>query len=368
MEIVGLFFLNIINKNKNKKMKRNFAKKISAINVLALLIAAVAPFVSFNETKAANLATAYVKLDRLRASTETGGTICARPTTASTEASVQITFPAGFVLNATAANWTTSTTNLPSGTSAWAGIGTATAVSGQVVTFPSGELAVGTTYCFNFSETSTLTNGAAGNDQLGTISTRDGALSTIDSANYALSIVSDDQIVVSAVVPPIFSFALDGNADSFTGNLSSSSVTSTSGRTASIATNANNGWVTWVKSANSGLNSASISAAINTAGSLDDAPTDVSGTTGYVLDVDVTTDSAQGVGVVSQAAGYGAEYNGVGANSGGTLSSTFQAIAASNGTTGGDVLTLTERARVTAVQPAANDYTDTLTVIAAGRF
>jgi hypothetical protein len=349
-------------------MKRNFVKKISAINALALLIAASAPFVSYNEANAANLGMTSVNLDRLKAATTTGGTVCAKPTTASTEASVQVTFPAGFTVNATAANWTTTTTNLPSGTSAWPGIGTATAAVGQVVTFPSTDLTIGTTYCFNFNATTTLTNSVAGNDKLGTVATRDAALATIDSANYALSIVSDDQIVVNAIVPPSFSFSLSGNTDAFTGNLSSSSVVSTTGRTASIATNASNGWVTWVKSANAGLKSTLIGASVATAGSLDDAPTDLSGTTGYALDVDVTTDSAQGVGTVTQAAGYGAEYNGVGATSGGTLSSDFQAVAASNGTTGGDVLTLTERAKVSAVQPAANDYTDTLTVISAGRF
>lgn len=343
-------------------------KKISAINVMALLIVAMAPFVSMYEANAANLTMAYVKLDRLRASTTTGGTVCARPATASTEASVQVAFPAGFTVNSTAANWTTTTTNLPSGTTPWVGIGTASNVTGQTVTFPSGELVVGTTYCFNFSGSTTLTNAAAGNDRVGSITTRDAGALNIDSANYAVSIVSDDQIVVSAVVPPSFSFALSGNTDAFTGNLSTSAVTSTTGRTASISTNANNGWVAWVRSSNAGLNSASTGASITTAGALDDTPTDASATTGYVLDVDITTDSAQGTGTVSQAAGYGAEYNGVGANSGGTLSTIFQAIAASSGTTGGDVLTLTERARVTAVQPAANDYTDTLTVIAAGRF
>jgi len=343
-------------------------QKISTVKVLAMLVAVVAPLIAYNEASAANLATAYVKLDRLRATTTTGGTVCARPTTVATEASVQVTFPAGFTLNTTAANWTTTTTNLPSGTSAWPGIGTATAVAGQVATFPSTDLTVGTTYCFNFDGVATLTNATAGNDKVGTITTRDSVPATIDNASFALSIVSDDQIVVTAVVPPIFSFALSGNTDAFTGNLSPSAVTSTSGRTATVATNANNGWVTWVKSANAGLNSAVTGASIATAGTLNDTPTDLSGTTGYALDVDVTTDSATGTGVVSQGAAYGAEYNGVGANSGGTLSSTFQAIASSTGTTDGDVLTLTERARVTAVQAAANDYTDTLTVIAAGRF
>jgi hypothetical protein len=90
--------------------------------------------------------------------------------------------------------------------------------------------------------------------------------------------------------------------------------------------------------------------------------------TGYVLDTNITTDSATGTGTVSQAAGYGAEYNGTNSTSGGALSTTFQPIAAANGTTDGDVLTLIERAKITAVQAAATDYTDTLTVVAAGRF
>jgi len=190
---------------------------------------------------------------------------------------------------------------------------------------------------------------------------------TIDSASYSLSIVSNDQIVVTATVPPTFSFSLSANADTFTSNLSTT-TTSTNGRTATVATNAAAGWVAWVKSANAGLNSAGTGASIATAGSVDNSPTDLASTTGYVLDVDVTTDSGTGTGTVSQASNYGAEYNGTNATSGGTLSTTFQPIAAANGTTDGDVLTLTERAKISAVQAAANDYTDTLTVVAAGRF
>jgi len=87
----------------------------------------------------------------------------------------------------------------------------------------------------------------------------------------------------------------------------------------------------------------------------------------YLADY-VTTDSGTGDGTVTQAAGYGAEYNGTNTTSGGALSTTFQPIAASSGTTDGDVLTLIERAKVTAVQAAASDYTDTLTIVAAGRF
>ena len=166
---------------------------------------------------------------------------------------------------------------------------------------------------------------------------------------------------------PSLLLSLSGNTDSFTGNLSTTTA-STSGRTVTIATNAASGWVAWVKSANAALNSASTGASIATAGSVDNSPTDLASATGYVLDVNVTSDSATGTGTVSQASNYGAEYNGTNSTSGGTLSTSFQPIAASDGTTDGDVLTLIERAKISAVQAAATDYTDTLTVVAAGRF
>jgi hypothetical protein len=349
------------------RMQKDFLRNISALNVSLMLFALVLPMLSASSAEAAGFQQASVRLDRLKASTATGGTVCAKPATVATEADVQVVFPTGFTVNGTASNWTVTTTGLPSGATAWPGAGTATAVSGQTVTFPSGDLTVGTLYCFNFSGINTLTNGTAGNDKAGSITTRTSAPAAIDASSYALSIVSDDQIVVSATVPPTFSFSLSGNTDAFTSDLSTS-TTSTAGRTVTIATNAANGWVAWVKSANAGLNSATTGASIATAGTVDNSPTDLSSTTGYVLDVDVTADSATGTGSVSQAAGYGAEYNGTNVTSGGALSTSFQPIAAASGTTDGDVLTLTERAKISAVQPAAADYTDTLTVVAAGRF
>lgn len=343
-------------------------RPISILNLAAIVAVSAVQVVLFAlPAKAGNFEQIYVRLDRLAASTTTGGTVCAQADTVGTEADVQVVFPTGFTVNTTASNWTVTTTNLPSGATAWPSIATATAVSGQTVTFPSGDLVVSTLYCFNFSGTSTLTNATAGDDKTGTITTRTSGPATIDSSSYALSIVSDDQIVVTATVPATFSFALSGNTDTFTGNLSTT-TTSTSGRTVTIATNAASGWVAWVKSANAALNSASTGASIATAGSVDNAPTDLASSTGYVLDVNVTSDSGTGTGTVSQASNYGAEYNGTNTTSGGTLSTTFQPIAASDGTTDGDVLTLIERAKISAVQAAATDYTDTLTVVAAGRF
>ncbi len=343
-------------------------KRLAFANILSLVLGLLAPLFMANQAQAGVFNQAYVRLDRMKASTTTGGLICANPSTSSTEADVQVTFPTGFTVNGTASNWTVTTSNLPSGATAWAGIGTATAVSSQTVTFPSSDLSTGTLYCFNFASSSTLTTGTSGSDKTGTITTRTGGASTIDSTTYATAVVSDDQIVVSATVPALLNFALSGNTDSFSSDLSSSSVISTSGRTVTIGTNAQDGWIAWVKSLNAGLTSATASSTINTAGSVDNSPTDLASNTGYVLDVDITTDSGTGTGTVTQASGYGAEYNGTNSTSGGTLSSTFQPIAASDGTTDGDVLTLTERAKVSAIQAAAGDYTDTLTVVAAGRF
>lgn len=356
-------------------MSATVIRPISLLNLSALLAVSVFQLFFWSIpafADAANFQQIYVRPDRLKASTATTGLICAQPqTTSAANVDVQIAFPTGFTVSTTAGNWTVTTTNLPSGATAWPGIAAATpTISSQTVTFTYASnqtLTAGTLYCFNWSSTAALTTSTAGNDKTGTITTRTTAAATLDTAQYALSIVSDDQIVVTASVPATFSFALSGNTDTFTGSLSTT-TTSTSGRTVTIATNAASGWVAWVKSANAALNSVSTAASIPTAGSVDNTPTDLASATGYVLDVNITTDSGTGTGTVSQASNYGAEYNGTNTTSGGTLSTTFQPIAASNGTTDGDVLTLIERAKITAVQAAATDYTDTLTVVAAGRF
>ena len=143
--------------------------KFSALQLLSLLFLLGLPFVFVSISQAANLEVAYVRLDRLAASIATGGTVCAQAETVGTEVDVQVVFPTGFTVNSTPGNWTVTTTNLPSGATAWPVIGTATAVSSQTVTFPSTDLTISTLYCFNFTGTSTLTTSTAGNDKFGSI-------------------------------------------------------------------------------------------------------------------------------------------------------------------------------------------------------
>lgn len=355
------------------KLQKKILGELSAINILVLLfVFFVAPFINYNNQKAeasASLRGAIMRLDRMGASAALSGTACSKvsdPATSGTEGKVVLTFPTGFTINSTVGNfaintapnssWPTTGTTAP-----WPGMGTtAMAISGTAVTLVSSDL--GSTapwYCFNFTGTSSTNTATPANDLTGTITTQTGASATIDSATYATSIVAtnNDQITVTATVPPTFTFLLSGTADTFTSNLSTTTA-STSGKTLTVATNAANGWTAWVKSTNAGLTSAAAATTIATAGSIDGSPTDLAGTTGYVLDVDTGTGTPTIAG----------EYNGGNATSGGTLSTSFQQIASGAAPTATDTVTLIERAKITASQKAANDYTDTLTVVAAGLY
>lgn len=356
-------------------MKIHQINKIFVASVLLVTVAA--PIALYQRVSAAPFSEAYIRLDRMTATTATGGRVCADPVTVATEASVQVTFPTtaatDYTVNATAGNWTVTTTGLDAGQTAWPGIGTASTVSGKTVTFPSGDLTVGTLYCFNFSGTNTLTTSSAGlNESVRpSITTRTGTPTNIDSTTVDLHIITNDQVVVTGTVPPSFSFTLSGNTDSFTTDLSTSSVVSTSGRNVTITTNAPNGWIVWARDLNNNgsgrgsLQSALAgnyriagAAAVGTA-----SRTLTPGSEDYGLGVTINTDAALGGTVTLDAA-----YDGTSTKAG-TLDPTgYRPIATASGTANGDIISLTERATIAGQTPAAADYTDTLTVIGAGRF
>jgi hypothetical protein len=262
-------------------------------------------------------------------------------------------------VNGTASNWTVTTTSLPTGATAWPGIGTATAVSSQTVTFPSTDLSTSTLYCFNFASSSTLTTSSAGNDKTGTIVTRTGAAATIDSIGYATSIISNDQIVVTATVPSTFTFSLSGNTAAL-GTITTSGANSATAITATVSTNANNGWLAWVKSDNAALSSASTSDTIPSASWTTGSGNvvDLSSTDGYVLDVNTGTGSPT----------VATEYDGNNTSKGGNLATSFKQIASATTPVSGNTVDLVVRARASATDKAATDYTDTLTVTASGQF
>lgn len=322
---------------------------------------------------AAALTQVMVRFDRMKASTFTSGMVCAKPSSTATEGKVKVTFPTGFTASATVGDWTVDTTvtsNWPSGGTAWPGINTATAASGQDVTFPSSDLTAGTLYCFNWTNTSAALQqpSSIGSSEIGSVTTQTSVPADIDTAQFATATITDDQIVVTATVPPVFTFALSGTSDTL-GTMSTGSVAhSPTPRTATVGTNAKNGWSIWAKSAaaNGGLTSASASYTIpstcNAGTQVGTNSTLGSGTEGY--NTGITGSHASGTGSITVSS----VFDGGSTSKGGGLCGTLQTLATSNGTASADVLTLTNNVAISNATSAATDYTDTITVVGAGLF
>ena len=330
---------------------------------LAAAVSLALPLANSGVAHAGTLSQVFVRFDRMQVSTATTGTVCADPATTGTEANVQVVFPTGYTLGA-AGTFTVNTTNLawPTGGTAWLGIGTATNVTSQTVTFPSSDLTVGTLYCFNWINSAAVSiSSTPSSSNSGSVTTQTSVPATIDSATYNTASVSNDQITVSATVPSTFSFALSGNTDAL-GTLSTGSVTtSPTPRTATVNTNAKNGWMVWAKDANTGLNSTTASATIasTTPGS---NSTLSAGTAGY--NTGITSAQTSGTGTITVAA----PFVGTSTGQGGGLDTSLRTLASSDGTANNAVLTIKNNAAISATTAAASDYTDTITVVGAGLF
>ncbi len=354
------------------KKKIDNVKKLHILLVVSFVFSVVISPLVTNNVFAASLTQSFVRFDRMKISTATTGTVCAMPSTASTEANVVVTFPPSYTLGA-AGTFTVNTTNLawPSGGTVWPGIATATNVTAQAVTFPSTDLTVGTLYCFNWTNSAAVTtSGSATSSNPGTITTNTSVPAQIDTASYSTATIADDQIVVTATVPQVFSFALSGNTDPLCWLDTETVKTSVSPITVTINTNAKNGWQVWAKSAYQGLCSPSLNTC--TVGTpTTNLPTTatgsnrtlVAGTADY--NTGVTTAQTSGSGVLTTAAAF----VGTGTGQGGGLSATaLQSLVSSTGTANGAVLTLKNNVAISPITPAAADYTDTITVIGAGLF
>lgn len=359
-------FLKFVKLNKYNLLRLSVA--------LVLLLGSLESFIFPSPANAA-AATGYLQLDRMKANTATGGSVCIKPTTSETTVrQLAISFADGsgtgsstsFAVNSTAANWTWDTTSIPSGTTAFPGTATTSTVSSGTVTFivtADQALSNANTYCLHFTGTSTLTTPtSAGTNFTGTIALKDngGVTLTNESVNYATAIVSNDQISVTGTVTSTFSFALGGNSAALGTIATASNGTSASAVTATVSTNANNGWIAWVESANAALSSSSTGDSIPSAAFTSGAGNivDLSSSTGYVLDVNTGTNSPT----------IATEYDGNTTAKGGNLATTFKQIASQAAPASGSTFDMVVRARASATNKAASDYADTLTVTAAGQF
>lgn len=352
----------------------SFKRRLSLFSVLALLL----QLVWLSDASAGTFSKALVRFDRMKASQATTGTVCFAPTLTTAIASVQVAFPANFSTSTTTGNWTVSTTNLawPSGASGLTNVGTAnnvTGATGGTVTFPvspSFTPTAGNLYCFNWTNTAAVTQpSGAASSQSGTITSRDSVPATIDSGSFATattqSSTPNDQISVSASINPTFTFALANTTDNL-GTLTTGSVsTSPTPPTATINTNAKNGWVAWANDTNTGLKSAqaaNYTIPSNYSGGTGSNTTLSAGTEGYNLGA--TSSQTGGTGTITVAAAF----VGTSAGQGGGLGPLLQIIASSTGTANNAVLTLKNNAAIRADTPAATDYSDVETIIAAGLF
>lgn len=344
-------------------------KIIALVAVLALISQFLVPFLQL--AGAASLTDSYIRLDRMRVSTSNINTLVVFTVpagNAATEDRVAVTFPSSTYITVGGAP-TVLATGCPAGTTALPGTLSA-AAAGQVVTVTGvTNLSASTSYCFFINSGISTTATAIPNTPVAegatTIETKSDATTVVDSTVVGIKTVSDDRVVVNATVPPYLQLALSGNSDSLTLD-QSSIVNSATPRTVTISTNGAKGWLAWVKSTNAGLTSAAASKTITSTGTVNGTPTTLTaGSEDFALDTNLTTDSATaGTGVVT----LNGEYNGVGVNQGGTLTTGYNVIATANGPTDGDVLTLVFRSTISALTPAANDYTDTLYVVGAGNF
>lgn len=351
-------------------------QRLLAVGLLSILLISSLSFVA--HASAVPFTQAFLRLDRLAATTATGGRVCFKPSTtnaASTVASVKVVFPTtggtDYVVNATATNWTVTTTGLDAGQTALPTVATANNVTGKAVTFPLGTpqvLSSANLYCFNFSPTNTLTtsSAAASETTQGTIATQTSAPATIDQTTYSEYIITSDQITISnATVPPSFQFTLSGNTDAFTTNLVPGSVVSTTGRTISIITNAASGWIVWAQDLNSKAGNGALSSTV--------ANYKIGGTTapGAASHTLTTEDYGMGVTVTtngSASATVSTAYDGAGSKAGTLSPNAYLPIASANNPTNGDTIQMQELARSSATTPAASDYSDTLTFVGAGKF
>ena len=361
--------------------KRPNIKPLPLVVAAALTLASCSSLLLGGHASAAALGQTVVRLDRLAYSTATGGRVCAKATTTATETSVSVVFPTNaatdYTLSATVATWAaTGVADASLGATAWPGLSStaATSVSGKTVRWSSGDLTVGTLYCFQFAGGLTTANNNTENVN-GTVTTETTGNAASDTGSYSIGLASGavgvgDQVAITGgVVPPTFKFTLSGNTDAFTSNISLGTVASTTGRTITVITNAANGYVVWAKDANSGGGLGALNSV--TAGNYKLVGVSAIGTASRVL-ANSVQDYGMGVSIGTNGSGTttaNAAYIDGGSSKVGTLDPVnYQPIASATTATGTDVMTVIERAASSTTTKAANDYADTITLTGAGLF
>ena len=332
--------------------------------VLALILSGANLLWLDASVNAASLTTTSLRLNRMSTSTATSQRLIFKPAT-SGATSIALNMngndtttwtSAGGLVAATQTVTTSTCVAENAGTTALAGTPAASGTGSTITITGITAMSNANTYCLDLSAANSVTTPTAAGEYHPTITVGS------DSTSVAARVVTNDQILINATVPPTFNFVLSGNTDNFTTNLAPGTVATTTGVTATINTNAPAGWIAWAKGNGTGLSSVAASKVIpsTTPGT---SATLSAGTEGYALGItNITQGTGAGTTVASTA------YNAQAAAHGSGVDTTYRQIASSPGTASGAVLTIKERAAISALTPAASDYTDTVTLIGAGNF
>ena len=361
--------------NKNPKVL------LSILLQLSILLVSVSYSLLYPPQAQAKITTSYVRFDRQSNGAALGGVVCmADDGTAPSGQSqginkVIVSFPSNFVTGTTGWSVDTTSTNLPSGVTAWPSVTGPSVVDAatDAAIFSTGDITTGNTYCFHFTSSSS-NMGAGGNNlyaQVWAQKVTGGLTTPILNFGYATSIISTangEQIGVTASVSGTMTFSLSGGAAGQTlplGVLGTTAVTAPYTVQASVSTNAARGYLAWVKSANAALNSAGTGGTIaSVTGGTSQALT--GGTNGYgVYAYSAFASTTIAPPFDGGVAGLGAA-NGTGV--GQVHSTQFDQVASYASAVSSGTFNIGTRARVAATQTPATDYTDTITVVAAGSF
>ncbi len=276
----------------------------------------------------------------------------------------------------------------PSGTT-WGAVRT----SALVYTFTSGTGTITAGRCVRVRIGTNAVTGATGDQQITNATTAGSKTVTVaagaDSGTFAVAIVTDDQVSVTASVDPSLTFNVGAEASAtacagtFAGNggtvalgtlttgaVASSDASSVNHICSRVSTNAGSGAVVTVKSTNAALKSTSTPAdVINSA-----TATLVAGTSGYGLcagsaGADSGKDSTTPTGATPARV---SPFNGTTCTSSGhdvgALTTSAQNAWTLSGPSQNAFFRMYVKAAISATVPAHNDYTDTLTFVATGTF
>ena len=185
------------------------------------------------------------------------------------------------------------------------------------------------------------------------VTTNNGTID-IDTATLATSIISDDQIVVTATVDPTLTVAVSGSGAASLGTLSTSQVNQAP-ITSTVSTNANGGFVSLIKYG------ATLTSGAFTIPDESGGGTIVAGTSEYGVTSDDNT-STDFSSAISNSCSSGA-----GPMNAKALTTTFQIFASESAAASGDVTTICFVATTSATQQPGT-YTSTATLVTTARF